>query len=84
MRITLTAANSRFFPKPFGHSNFQKGTANNPFAVGTRAFSVAEQEGEPVLLPNWHRGAVRTVTQIGLVGTVRPDAVTSSFAVGIL
>lgn len=83
VRITLTAANSRFLSL-LDIPILKKGTENNTFAVGTGAFAVTEQEGEPVLLPNahWHSGPVRTVTQIGLVGTVRPDAVTSSFAVG--
>ncbi|MBS5151267.1 MAG: ABC transporter substrate-binding protein [Butyricicoccus pullicaecorum] len=83
VRITLTAANSRFLSL-LDIPILKKGTENNTFAVGTGAFAVTEQEGEPVLLPNahWHGGPVRTVTQIGLVGTVRPDAVTSSFAVG--
>lgn len=83
VRITLTAANSRFLSL-LDIPIFKKGTENNPFAIGTGAFAAAQQEGDPILLPNehWHGGTVRTVTQIGLVGTVRPDAVTSSFAVG--
>ena len=83
VHITLTAANSRFISL-LDIPIFKKETGSSIFAIGTGAFAVGQHEGEPVLLPNehWHGGMVRTVKQIGLVGTVRPDAVTSSFAVG--
>lgn len=83
IRIHLTAANSRFL-NLLDIPIFKKATESSTFAIGTGAFAVAQHEGEPVLLPNahWHGGPIRSVGQIGLVGTVRPDAVTSSFAVG--
>lgn len=83
IRITLTAANSRFLSL-LDIPIFKKPTQNSTFAIGTGPFAVAQHEGQPILVPNehWNGGATHNVPQIGLVGTVRPDAVTSSFAVG--
>ncbi len=83
LRITLTAANSKFISL-LNIPIFKKGTGDDLFAVGTGAFNPAIREGETVLIPNeyWHGGKIPLISQIGLVGTVRPDAVTSSFAVG--
>ncbi len=83
LHITLTAANSKFI-NLLDIPIFKKGTGDDLFAVGSGAFNPALRNGKTVLIPNehWHGGTVRLVEQIGLVGTVRPDAVTSSFAVG--
>lgn len=83
IQIDLTAANSRFFSL-LDIPIFKKGSEGSDFAIGTGPFAAAKTDNEYKLMPNeyWHEGKVTTVASIGLVGTVREDAVVSSFSTG--
>lgn len=83
IEITLTAANSKFL-NLLDIPILKQGTGDQNFAVGTGPFRAAETDTGYELLPNenWHEGKVPNIPQISLVGTVRADAVISSFAAG--
>lgn len=83
VHIQLSAPNSSFL-NLLDIPIFKKGTENDAFAIGTGPFTAVAADTGYVLRPNeyWHEGKVSNVPEITLVGTVRADAVVSSFAVG--
>lgn len=83
IQITLSAPNSHFLSL-LDIPIFKEGTENQTFSVGTGPFVASQSDTDYLLLPNenWHGGKVSNIPQINLVGTVRADAVISSFAAG--
>lgn len=82
IQIQLSAPNSQFLSL-LDIPILKKGTSGQDFAVGTGPFAVNKTDNGYELIRNetWHGGKA-VVDHIRLMGTVRPDAVTSSFAAG--
>lgn len=83
IQITLTTPNSHFISL-LDIPILKEGSGNQAFAIGTGPFMASQTDTGYVLLPNeyWQNGKVSNVPEIHLVGTVRADAVISSFAAG--